>query len=80
MKNKPKQINAKQCKAMQSTAKQSNARQSIAKTLRKPEEQLREFNKSGKVQLRKFLDNINAVETQMNGRINADTVILKAIK
>ena len=55
-------------------------KKSIAKTLRKPEEQLREFNKSGKVQLRKFLDNINAVETKMNGRFNADTVILKAIK
>lgn len=57
-----------------------NPRQSIAKTLRKPEEQLREFNKAGKVQLRKYLDNINAVETQMNGRFNADTVILKAVK
>jgi len=57
-----------------------NTRQSVAKTLRKPEEQLREFNKAGKVALRKYMDNINAVETQMNGRINADTVILKAIK
>jgi len=57
-----------------------NPRQSVAKTLRKPEEQLREFNKAGKVALRKYLDNINAVETQMNGRINADTVILKAVK
>jgi len=55
-------------------------KQSIAKTLRKPEEQLREFNKSGKVQLRKFLDNIKGVETKLNGRFNADTVILKAVK
>lgn len=54
--------------------------QSVAKTLRKPEEQLREFNKSGKVQLRKFLDNIKGVETKLNGRFNADTVILKAVK
>ena len=57
-----------------------NEKQSIAKTLRKPEEQLREFNKSGKVALRKFMDNINAVETKMNGRFNTDTVILKAVK
>lgn len=57
-----------------------NPRQSIAKTLRKPEEQLREFNKAGKVALRKYMDNINAVATQMNGRFNADTVILKAVK
>jgi len=53
---------------------------SVSKTLRKPEEQLREFNKSGKVQLRKFLDDIKGVETKMNGRFNADTVILKAVK
>lgn len=55
-------------------------KQSVAKTLRKPEEQLREFNKSGKVQLRKFLDNIKGVDTKLNGRFNADTVILKAVK
>ena len=54
--------------------------QSVAKTLRKPEEQLREFNKSGKVALRKFLDNIKGVETKLTGRFNADTVILKAVK
>jgi hypothetical protein len=57
-----------------------DAKQSIAKTLRKPEQQLAEFNKSGKVQLRKFLDDIKGVETKMNGRFNADTVILKAVK
>ena len=55
-------------------------KQSVAKTLRKPEEQLREFNKSGKVALRKFLDNIKGVETKLTGRFNADTVILKAVK
>ena len=57
-----------------------NANASVAKTLRKPEQQLADFNKSGKVQLRKFLDNIKGVETKLNGRINADTVILKAVK
>jgi len=56
-----------------------NEKESIAKTLRKPEQQLAEFNKSGKVQLRKFLPNIKGVETKLNGRINNDTVILKAV-
>ena len=56
-----------------------NEKESIAKTLRKPEQQLAEFNKSGKVQLRKFLDNIKGVETRLNGRFNNDTVILKAV-
>ena len=52
---------------------------SVAKTLRKPEQQLAEFIKSGKVQLRKFLGNIKGVETKLNGRFNNDTVILKAV-
>ena len=56
-----------------------NDKESVAKTLRKPEQQLAEFNKSGKVQLRKFLGNIKGVETKLNGRFNNDTVILKAV-
>jgi len=55
-------------------------KQSVAKTLRKPEQQLSEFNRSGKVQIRKFLDSIKGVEIKLNGRFNDDTVILKAIK
>lgn len=51
---------------------------SVAKTLRKPEEQLKEFAKAGKVVLRTFLKDIKAVETKLNGRINADILLLKA--
>ncbi len=61
------------------TLKFFNEKTSVAKTLRKPEQQLAEFNKSGKVQLRKFLPNIKGVETKLNGRFNNDTVILKAV-
>lgn len=50
---------------------------SVGKTLRKPEEKLKEFAKATKVQLRKFLDEIKATETVGNGRINADTVLLR---
>lgn len=50
---------------------------SISKTLRKPEQQLLEFSKSNKVQLRKFLEGIKATETLLNGRINTDTVLLR---
>lgn len=56
-----------------------DAKLSVQKTVRKPEETLREFKKAGKVVLRKFLDNINSVEIKLNGRLNADTVILKAV-
>jgi hypothetical protein len=50
---------------------------SIQKTLRKPEEKLKEFKAAGKVALRKFLDEINATDTKMNGRINEETILLK---
>jgi len=50
---------------------------SICKTLRKPEEKLKEFKAAGKVQLRKFLDDINATDTKMNGRINEEIILLK---
>ena len=57
-----------------------NAETSVQKTLRKPEEKLKEFKESGKIKLRTFLDNINAVDIKLNGRINTDTIILKAVR
>lgn len=50
---------------------------SVQKTIRKPEEKLKEFKAAGKIALRKFLDDINATDTKMNGRINEDTILLK---
>ena len=50
---------------------------SVCKTLRKPDEKLKEFAKAGKIQLRKFLDDVKATESKMNGRMNADIVLLK---
>lgn len=50
---------------------------SVAKTLRRPEEQLKEFAKAGKIQLRTFLKDIKAVEVKLNGRISTDILLLK---
>ena len=50
---------------------------SVQKTLRKPDEQLKEFKSAGKVALRKFLEDINTTDTKLNGRCNLDTVLLK---
>ena len=50
---------------------------SVQKTVRKPEEKLKEFKAAGKIALRKFIDDINATDTRMNGRINEDTILLK---
>jgi hypothetical protein len=38
---------------------------------------LKEFAKAGKIQLRKFLDDIKATETKLNGRISTDIVLLR---
>jgi len=56
-----------------------NESQSVQKTLRKPEQQLKDFLGSNKVQLRKFLENIKTTDTKLNGRINADTILLKVL-
>ena len=50
---------------------------SVCKTLRKPAEKLKEFSKAGKIALRKFMDDIKATETKLNGRINLDILLLK---
>jgi hypothetical protein len=50
---------------------------SVQKTLRKPEEQLKEFKAAGKVALRSFLEDIKAVDIKLSGRINEDTILLK---
>mgnify|MGYP001239857688 CR=1 FL=1 len=52
---------------------------SIQKTLRKPDETLKEFKKAGKVALRKFLENIKTTDIKLNGRFNTDTIILKCV-
>jgi hypothetical protein len=50
---------------------------SVGKTLRKPDEKLKEFAKASKIQLRKFIEEIKATETLGNGRMNEDTVLLR---
>lgn len=52
---------------------------SVQKTLRKPDEKLKEFKAAGKVALRKFMEDINSVESVLTGRINGDTILLKAL-
>jgi hypothetical protein len=55
-------------------------KQSIAKTLRKPADQLKQFANSGKVALRTFIEDIKAVPVTLNGRLSADWVLLKTSK
>jgi len=62
------------------TITQFDEEKSIQKTLRKPEEKLKEFNDSGKRKLTTFLEDINAVDIKLNGRINPDTILLKCVR
>jgi hypothetical protein len=50
---------------------------SVSKTLRKPDEQLKEFAKAGKIALRTFIKDIKAVEVKLNGRIGTETLLLR---
>jgi hypothetical protein len=57
-----------------------DTKKSTAKTLRKPTDQLKSFANSGKIALRSFLEDIKAVPVELNGRLNTDWVLLKAVK
>jgi hypothetical protein len=52
---------------------------SIQKTVRKPEEKIKEFKSANKAMLKKFLDEINTTDTKLNGRISEDVVLLKTL-
>ena len=54
-----------------------DANKSTQKTLRKPEEQIKQFLASSKVELRKYIENIKTTEIKLNGRINQETILLK---
>lgn len=53
---------------------------SQSKTIRKPEKVLTSVLDGGKITLRKLMDNINSKPSPLNGRLNKDTVILRAIR
>ena len=63
-----------------STLQNFSETKSIQKTVRKPEELIPEVVSGGKVFLRNVITNIRAVESQMNGRLNKDTILLKIVK
>ena len=52
---------------------------SISKTLRKPEKTLTIVTDGGKIVLRKVLDSINSKPSNLNGRINKDTILLRIV-
>jgi hypothetical protein len=67
-----------QCKG--STLQNYEPEVSVQKTLRKPAEQLKALMEAGKIQLRKFMDEIGTKGQNVNGRINAEMLLLKVVK
>jgi hypothetical protein len=53
---------------------------SVQKKLRKPEVMIPQVLSGGKVFLRNVIENIRAVESVLNGRINKDILLLKVVK
>ena len=51
--------------------------ESISKTLRKPEAVLKKVLEGGKIVLRKVMGEINSKPSELNGRINKDTILLR---
>ena len=51
--------------------------ESISKTLRKPEAILKKVLDGGKIVLRKVMSDINSKPSELNGRINKDTILLR---
>lgn len=52
---------------------------SVQRTLRKPDVVIPAMLDAGKVQLRKVLSELTTSETKLNGRINADTLLLRVV-
>lgn len=51
--------------------------ESVCKTLRKPKDTLSKVLSGGKIALRKIMGDINAKASELNGRINKDTILLR---
>ena len=57
-----------------------NEGSSVQKTLRKPEKQLEEFTNSGPKKVLEFYDAIKTMGIKLNGRINAEVLLLRAVR
>lgn len=62
-----------------STILNFDVNESISKKLRKPNDVIPKVLDAGKVALRKILPNIRCKENKLTGRINKDTILLKAV-
>jgi DNA-directed RNA polymerase alpha subunit len=53
---------------------------SVQKTLRKPEEQLKQFGNSGPKKVIELFDAIKTMGIKLNGRVNSEVILLRAVR
>lgn len=54
-----------------------DAAKSVQKTIRKPEELLKGANKLARTKIQKLFNEVNSIETKMNGRLNEHTILVR---
>lgn len=62
------------------TIQNFNEASSISKTLRKPDQQIKDLMNAGKVKLKQVMTGINSKPSNLNGRLNEETVLLRVGK
>lgn len=71
--------NAKGLSVKGSTLQNYNEQTSIGKRLRKPAATIKELMEAGKVKIKKILPDLSTKETNLTGRMNSDTIILRIV-
>ncbi len=71
--------NAKGLSVKGSTLQNYNEQTSIGKRLRKPAVTIKELMEAGKVKIKKILPDLSTKESNLTGRTNSDTIILRIV-
>ncbi len=71
--------NAKGLSVKGSTLQNFNEQTSIGKRLRKPAATIKELMEAGKVKIKKILPDLSTKESNLTGRMNSDTIILRIV-
>lgn len=72
--------NAKGFTIKGTTIQNFNQQTSVGKRLRKPAVTVKDVMEGGKIKLRKIMDSLSTKASELTGRLNSDTIILKVTK
>jgi hypothetical protein len=71
--------NAKGLTIKGTTIQNFNIETSIGKRLRKPEVTIKDLLNGGKIVLKKLLDGLSTKPSELTGRINSDTIVVRVV-